>query len=332
MKVIYNDALRINTMKVAVGGTFQVLHRGHRKLLEKAFSIGDFILIGLTSNEFASKTRKYKVKDYDERRMEIERFVNFFGKNYEVRKIDDHYGPTVTEDFDAIVVSHETYRYALEINLLRGKNGKKPLQIYSIGRVLADDLIPISSSRIMEGRIDSEGRRLSPVIVNASTENIQKLTAIENAFKKRIKNVMVKGKGYKSRVEQPYGEQTLQCAIDRAMTAIGDGDYGVGIEAGLFYHPTIGKYFDVHYVVIIDSLGNFNFSSSVGFTYPERVIENMKGKSVGDSFEITYGVKNIGKEDGAIGYLTGGKIKRKDIIEDAVYLALLQKENPLYYL
>ena len=38
--------------KVAVGGTFDKFHDEHKKLLSTAFEIGDYIEIGVTSNEF----------------------------------------------------------------------------------------------------------------------------------------------------------------------------------------------------------------------------------------------------------------------------------------
>ncbi|MEL9998907.1 MAG: pantetheine-phosphate adenylyltransferase [Thermoplasmata archaeon] len=319
-------------MRVALGGTFQILHKGHKKLIEEAFKLGDDILIGITSDEFASKTRHYTIRPFELRKMEIENFVKNFNKKYEIRKIEDHYGPTIEEDFDLIVVSHETYRYALEINYIRKMKGMKEMIIHNIGRVLADDLIPISSSRIVEGKIDPEGKRLKQIVIRTSTKNKQKIKAIEDAFKKLMKNIFVEGIEFNSRIKQPYGEQTLQCAIERAKNAIGDGDYGVGIESGLFWHPTIKKYFDVHYVVIIDSLGNINFSSSMGFAYPENIINNLKGKTISDSFQYTYNIKDLGTGDGAIGFLTNGKIKRKDIMEEAIYLALLQKKSEYYYL
>lgn len=37
---------------MAVGGTFDKFHDGHKKLLSTAFEIGDHIEIGVTSNEF----------------------------------------------------------------------------------------------------------------------------------------------------------------------------------------------------------------------------------------------------------------------------------------
>ena len=43
---------------VAMGGTFDIIHRGHLTLLANAFEISNKVIIGLTSDEFVQKERK----------------------------------------------------------------------------------------------------------------------------------------------------------------------------------------------------------------------------------------------------------------------------------
>jgi len=146
-------------MRVCVGGTFDPLHRGHRALLEKAFEFGDYVLIGLTSDEMIKKMKIMKTRKYQIRKKELKDYLERKKfKNFDVVKISDRHGPSINGDFDAIVVSPETEKIALEINRIRVKNGKKGLKIYAIPFVLADDKKIISSSRIKKGEIDIEGR------------------------------------------------------------------------------------------------------------------------------------------------------------------------------
>jgi pantetheine-phosphate adenylyltransferase len=66
--------------KVAVGGTFDEFHRGHRVLLMKAIEVGEFILIGLCSDEFAKKMGKPHVTaPYEERLKELCDFLKSLG-------------------------------------------------------------------------------------------------------------------------------------------------------------------------------------------------------------------------------------------------------------
>ncbi|MGB9132753.1 MAG: phosphopantetheine adenylyltransferase [Methanosarcina sp.] len=147
--------------KVAVGGTFQYLHDGHSKLIEKAFEIvGDGkVYIGLTSDEMLNKN--HSIDNYENRRLRLLQYIQKMGfpeDRYEVTRLNNPCGPTLEEDFDSIVVSPETYPVALKINRLRAEKGKKPLEIVYVEYVMAEDGVPISSTRIAKGEIDRHGR------------------------------------------------------------------------------------------------------------------------------------------------------------------------------
>ena len=147
--------------KVAVGGTFQYFHDGHAKLIEKAFKIAEDgkVHIGLTSDEMLHKN--HSIDTYENRRKRLLKYIKEMGfpdDRYEVTRLNDPCGPTIEEEFDYIVVSPETYPVALKINRVREEKGKKPLEIVYVEYVMADDGIPISSTRIAKGEIDRHGR------------------------------------------------------------------------------------------------------------------------------------------------------------------------------
>ncbi len=141
--------------KVVVGGTFDSLHKGHKHLLKKATSLGN-LKIGLTSNEMARKTKGIGVEKHEERHQSL----LYFFPEAKIEKINDSYGFALDEDFDFIVVSSETRLRAEKINSERRAIGRKNLEIVEVDLLLAEDGEPISSTRIREGEIDKEGKKL----------------------------------------------------------------------------------------------------------------------------------------------------------------------------
>ena len=146
-------------MRVCIGGTFEFLHKGHKKLIDKAFEIAGkngFVFIGLTTSEF---TKRKKIGKINERQKKLQEYLFEKGLLNQVliKPISDKYGPSIEGDFDAIVVSPETFETANEINIKRIENGKKPLKIIKIHFVLAQDGKLISSTRISRGEIDKNG-------------------------------------------------------------------------------------------------------------------------------------------------------------------------------
>jgi cytidyltransferase-like protein len=152
---------RIHFREVAVGGTFDSLHRGHKILLRTAFRAGDKVLIGLSRNGFARKLRKgHPVDPYPKRKRELISFLKKegVGGRGKIVPLDDPYGPTINNStVQALIVSRATKKMADRINTLRRRRRLRPLSIVSIGMVLAEDFEPISSSRIRAGEINREG-------------------------------------------------------------------------------------------------------------------------------------------------------------------------------
>jgi len=148
--------------KVAVGGTFDELHRGHKVLLVKAFEISERVLIGLCSDEFVNKLGKpHTTATYDERLTELRSFLGNLGvsERAEIIPLNNPFGPTVTDKcIEAVVVSEETKTTANKINEQRQRNELNPLSIITINMVPSEDCSPISTTRIRKGEIDREGR------------------------------------------------------------------------------------------------------------------------------------------------------------------------------
>ena len=148
--------------KVAGGGTFDELHRGHKVLIMKAFEIGDRVLIGLCSDEFVKKLGKPHVTaNYDNRLKELKTFlVNLsVSERAEIIPLNDPYGPTVTDRcIEGLVVSQETALTASKINEHRKKAGLPLLKILTVNMVPSENCGPISTTRIRKGEMDHEGR------------------------------------------------------------------------------------------------------------------------------------------------------------------------------
>ena len=150
-------------MKVCYSGTFNILHKGHKKLIDNGIEIAGkngTLYIGVTEGKII-KNKKIVVP-FDKRVKKIKEYLKL--KKYEqrivIKKIYDEYGPAINGDYDAIIVSPESIKNAERLNIKRMGNNRKPLKIIELPFVLADDNKPISSTRIYNKEIDEEGKIL----------------------------------------------------------------------------------------------------------------------------------------------------------------------------
>jgi pantetheine-phosphate adenylyltransferase len=154
--------VRLRFRNVVVGGTFDTLHAGHVKLLATATLIGDKILVGLTSDAFASTYKQYKVKPFSVRLANLRSLLGLIAPDKEVvyTEIHDPYGPAVSDPrLEAIVASIETAPRAIAINEERAKRGLRPMELVIISTVRDGYGHVLSSTyirRVLEGvKLDS---------------------------------------------------------------------------------------------------------------------------------------------------------------------------------
>jgi len=149
----------------ALGGTFDELHVGHLALLNTAFRLSKKVIIGVTSDEFASKLMKEgKISPMRERIEELRRTLDKYGwlSRAEITQLNDPYGPLLSDErIDMLVTGPITLGRAEEAVNLRVSRGLPPVALELSPLVLAEDGRPISSTRVRLGEVDRAGRLIA---------------------------------------------------------------------------------------------------------------------------------------------------------------------------
>ena len=148
---------------IAMGGTFDIIHHGHVALLSTAFDISEKVIIGLTSDEFVQKKGKNPIHKYDERLKNLTSiiFKKFPNSYFEISQLHNDFGPAVFEkEVQALVVSDETKNQGNILNKLRTEHNLSPVEIIVVPMTLAKDGKRISTTRIKNSEIDSDGNLL----------------------------------------------------------------------------------------------------------------------------------------------------------------------------
>lgn len=168
--------------------------------------------------------------------------------------------------------------------------------------------------------------------VIVASKNPVKVACTKQAFEmcfpdKKIGYTLVEASSDVS--EQPMGqEETVRGAINRARNASStEADFSVGIEGGVsFLQADDGRQHDIEicWVCVYDCKSEkYEIASSPGFPVLPNIVERLhKGQNLSEAMESEYGLKDLGKKNGYIGWLTNDAITRQDSNYEAVLLAL----------
>jgi len=139
---------------VAVGGTFDRLHEGHKALLRKACDVGERVIIGVAAGKLLeNKVRKELIYPYEQRVNDIKMFLASIGCTDRALLVPilSQFGTTAEDpQIEALVVSEETAQVIKDINQERVKRGLQPLHKVLVKMVLGTDGKPIKSSTLRQ--------------------------------------------------------------------------------------------------------------------------------------------------------------------------------------
>lgn len=161
--------------------------------------------------------------------------------------------------------------------------------------------------------------------VVVGSKNPTKVEGTRLAFQHFFGDVEVAGVEVPTQFRQPFNEQVISGAIERALKSYStEFDFSVGIEAGLLaVNHTLTGYMDFQVAVIYNG-EKFTIGFGPGFEYPKEVVDRAKnGVEVGKTMEKISGIKDLGKKFGAVHYLSKGAISRTELSRIAVTMALI---------
>ena len=161
--------------KVALGGSFDQLHNGHRKLLTLAIAYcKDILVIGITGDQMLSgKKHSDIILPYSQRKEAVVAFLTAINPSssssspsgelspipsLDIHELSEPYGPAIVDSgIEALVVSSETIAGAARINAIRAERGMNPVDVLVIRRT---DASILSSTFIRKSLLKQQQKRM----------------------------------------------------------------------------------------------------------------------------------------------------------------------------
>jgi len=244
---------------IACGGTFDLLHKGHQKLLETAFKKSRFVSIGITCDKMNKRLSKPTYQNQTQRKKELIAFLkkNDYRRRSKIIWLNDIFGTTLSDKtIKALVVSKETLGGAKLVNRERVNKKLGKLALITCPIVKSNDQKMLSSSRIRKGEIDRKGKNYLTTLLKISASPITK----------KVRSVLKKALGPQVVISKKFSMG------DFPLVAVGDLTVATFLKIGIWPNISI---VDFH----IARQKTFNNLSDLGFTTsnPDVIIKNPAG-------------------------------------------------------
>jgi inosine/xanthosine triphosphatase len=253
------------------------------------------------------------------------------------------------DEVEGIVISGDMRDRVDGLQSMRAGAGQRPFEVFVAQELLADDGLPLRSSRIVAGEVDENGRIAGTMKVLVGTTNGTKVEAVRRVFARLYPEQPVDVTGVEVTTavpDQPWGPEVARGALARARAAMasatpvppGAGDetegpgrdalphFAVGIEAGLIPGEAGGPTFDVQHCAVIDRGGRETMGHGPGFVYPDDLLEEVReGKQVREVMMARYWTDPSDRGKGAVHTFTAGHMDRLALTEQAVLMAMVPR-------
>jgi pantetheine-phosphate adenylyltransferase len=268
----------MNKYKLVVcGGTFDLFHAGHKSFIQDALASSEKVLLGITDDGYIQNFKNnLGVEDFQSRKFAVERFLSLIGASDRVQivGINNAYEPYLETsiNYEAIIVTQQTEKAAIEINAKRLQNGIPQLEVVVSQMKKAQDGGIISSTRIRNGEINREGK----LYLNPEWQN---------------KNLVLP-EGLRSTLQKPWGKLLVDIPqdIDGTKTVVvGDA------TAEKFNQKSVGQFLSIVDLLIKREI-KFHQVSEIGFGNQEVLqIKNPHGEITSElvkAVQATFSTEN----------------------------------------
>jgi inosine/xanthosine triphosphatase len=172
------------------------------------------------------------------------------------------------------------------------------------------------------------------VKVLVGSRNPTKIGAVQDVFDRCFGDTEVAGVEVDSGVAgQPIGAETFTGAENRTRALVRlnadqglDAQYCVGIEGGVT--PLHGRWFAFGAVCISDADGRLGFGVTSHFELPDQIAAALAdGTELGSVIDELTGLRDTRLSGGAIGHLSRGRLDRRGLAAQGVFMALIPFMN-----